>query len=159
MHIGYTNAMNEIKARVRAYLALQAKAREDVWPRYREAVHAASTYTDAVRIDAALDNELTVLFGESPIHYIHSFRAYAHARMLAYFNYRCAYCNDLLAIDAWKYGPSACDAAYTPAFHIDHVHPKALGGANNYANFVPACRACNSSKRAKPLDDWISGLK
>lgn len=37
-------------------------------------------------------------------------------------------------------------------FHVDHVHPVALGGSNDPENLVPCCRDCNALNRAKPLD-------
>ena len=40
-------------------------------------------------------------------------------------------------------------------FHIDHVHPVALGGSSTPENLVVACRPCNLSKGAKPLAEWL----
>jgi 5-methylcytosine-specific restriction endonuclease McrA len=37
---------------------------------------------------------------------------------------------------------------------IEHVVPITKGGADRLQNFVPACRSCNNSKRAKMLTDW-----
>lgn len=51
---------------------------------------------------------------------------------------RCAYC------------PSALDGGY----HIDHVMPVSLGGANGIGNIVPACAACNTSKGNFLLSEW-----
>lgn len=39
-------------------------------------------------------------------------------------------------------------------FQIDHVFPLALGGDNSLGNLVVACRSCNSSKRAKTVEEW-----
>lgn len=35
--------------------------------------------------------------------------------------------------------------------HIEHVHPRALGGKDNDENKVGACASCNQRKRAHPL--------
>jgi hypothetical protein len=40
---------------------------------------------------------------------------------------------------------------------IDHVFPVALGGTNDVANLVTACRSCNLAKGARRLDD--AGLR
>jgi hypothetical protein len=40
---------------------------------------------------------------------------------------------------------------------IDHVFPVALGGTNDVGNLVTACRACNLTKGARPLND--AGLR
>lgn len=45
-----------------------------------------------------------------------------------------------------------CDA---PFEHVDHVWPKALGGTDDPWNLVPACAACNTSKSATPVLDWL----
>ena len=37
---------------------------------------------------------------------------------------------------------------------IDHLHPRKLGGDNKSSNLIPVCKSCNSSKNAKPLEDW-----
>lgn len=40
-------------------------------------------------------------------------------------------------------------------FQIDHVWPIALGGGDEPENLVVACRTCNASKGAKPLEVWL----
>ena len=40
-------------------------------------------------------------------------------------------------------------------FHIDHIHPVALGGDSSIQNLAVACRSCNLSKGAKPLSEWL----
>lgn len=40
---------------------------------------------------------------------------------------------------------------------IDHVFPVALGGTNDPGNLVTACRTCNLTKGARPLND--AGLR
>ena len=37
---------------------------------------------------------------------------------------------------------------------VDHIVPLAEGGAHDVDNLAPACLSCNSSKSAKPLDEW-----
>lgn len=53
--------------------------------------------------------------------------------------YRCTYCGCVN-------GP----------FDIDHVHPRSRGGPNSASNLVVACYACNRSKGAKSLDEWMA---
>ncbi len=38
---------------------------------------------------------------------------------------------------------------------IDHVHPVALGGGAQWDNLAPACRACNSGKKDRPLLQYL----
>jgi hypothetical protein len=37
---------------------------------------------------------------------------------------------------------------------IDHVMPLCRGGTNDLDNLVPACRACNSQKHTKTVEEW-----
>lgn len=48
-----------------------------------------------------------------------------------------------------------CGNAEGP-FHVDHIHPRALGGSNDPSNLAVACASCNCSKGAKPLDEWLT---
>lgn len=50
----------------------------------------------------------------------------------------CAYCGD-------QTGP----------FELDHITPVALGGGNEPSNLTVACKPCNSSKSATPLNEWM----
>jgi hypothetical protein len=56
--------------------------------------------------------------------------------------YTCQYCGaDLLDIN--------------PFYRtLDHVVARREGGASEPANLVTACRSCNCSKQAKPLNEW-----
>lgn len=54
--------------------------------------------------------------------------------IVACFGNRCAYC-----------------LARAEALEMDHVEPLARGGAHEPENVVPACTACNSSKKARTL--------
>ena len=47
-----------------------------------------------------------------------------------------------------------CGRKLEEQFHIDHVVPKARGGVDHIANYVPACRECNLSKRARLIHEW-----
>lgn len=38
--------------------------------------------------------------------------------------------------------------------HLDHVFPLSKGGAHASYNLVPACHACNSTKRDKMPNQW-----
>lgn len=53
--------------------------------------------------------------------------------------YSCAYCGGLLNDDTLM---------------IDHITPRSKGGKNNMDNLLPCCRACNSSKGAKTLEEF-----
>lgn len=42
---------------------------------------------------------------------------------------------------------------------IEHVQPRALGGAETWSNEVAACRACNSAKANRaPTEDELARL-
>lgn len=58
-------------------------------------------------------------------------------RVLQRDGFRCRYC-----------GISADDGA---VLHVDHVHPRALGGANTMDNLVTACLPCNLGKGKRVL--------
>lgn len=60
--------------------------------------------------------------------------------IMAQHNYSCAYCNVRFS-------------ELIPAT-IDHVIPMIKGGRHSADNVVPACRSCNSSKGAKPLEEF-----
>lgn len=42
---------------------------------------------------------------------------------------------------------------------IDHLTPLSRGGDNKLDNLVPACRSCNSSKRTKTLEEYLTYLR
>lgn len=48
----------------------------------------------------------------------------------------CAYCGD-------------------PCEQLDHIEPRAHGGANGPENLTAACRSCNQRKRDKPLLSFL----
>ncbi len=54
-----------------------------------------------------------------------------------HFGHRCAY----------------CDA--TGKLEIEHVVPISKGGLHHISNIVPACHACNSSKRSQDAEHWF----
>lgn len=56
-------------------------------------------------------------------------------------------------VEARDHACRYCGATDGP-FHIDHVHPVALGGSNDPANLVKACAECNLSKGSKTLGEW-----
>lgn len=43
----------------------------------------------------------------------------------------------------------------TGRLELDHIVPVARGGTGAFKNFMPACRACNSSKSDKECTDWL----
>lgn len=50
---------------------------------------------------------------------------------------------------------SYCGHWIVGAVHLDHVHPRSLGGPDDVSNIVPACASCNLSKSNKPLLLWL----
>lgn len=64
------------------------------------------------------------------------------------------------AIDARDGGVCAyCgrDAAESGAhLHLDHLTPKAHGGADDPRNLVSACRRCNSARKDMSLAQWAA---
>lgn len=52
-------------------------------------------------------------------------------------NYTCAYCG-----------------SQEESMHVDHVKPLIQGGTNDPSNLATACKACNSSKSGRTLDQW-----
>lgn len=54
----------------------------------------------------------------------------------AQFDNRCAYCEA------------------TGDLHIEHVVPISKGGTHAMGNIIPACKACNFSKRNKEVEEW-----
>lgn len=54
-------------------------------------------------------------------------------------NYDCAYCGEK-----------------TEDPHCDHIVPVSKGGASSLDNLTTACPACNSSKGATWLEDWLA---
>jgi hypothetical protein len=42
-----------------------------------------------------------------------------------------------------------------PAGHIDHIEPRAFGGANHWGKYTAACQSCNASKGDKSLVGFL----
>lgn len=58
------------------------------------------------------------------------------------------------AIQAMQGG--ACAYCLTVAkLSMEHVVPLSRGGSNTMANVVGACRPCNSSKKARTIEEWM----
>jgi 5-methylcytosine-specific restriction endonuclease McrA len=68
-----------------------------------------------------------------------SLSAAVRAFVLERDGYRCAYCQS-------ADGP----------LEVDHVFPVARGGGDDLENLTCACRACNRSKGAKLLSEWVA---
>lgn len=58
-------------------------------------------------------------------------------------NHRCAYCGRTETESGAK-------------LHLDHLTPKADGGADVATNLLVACRRCNSARQALSLEDWAT---
>jgi 5-methylcytosine-specific restriction endonuclease McrA len=67
----------------------------------------------------------------------------------------------LKPIPAWKQSELLSDfggrCAYCPnkATTWDHLDPISKGGITRNGNVVPCCVSCNSSKKARDLEDWL----
>ncbi len=48
-----------------------------------------------------------------------------------------------------------CAYCDKPANTWDHVIPVSNGGVTSPDNILPACNSCNSSKKGKPLFEWL----
>lgn len=72
---------------------------------------------------------------------------------------RCSYCG--VAITR-KLPPAAgvvtINGEDVAPFTIDHVIPRAAGGANAVQNYLPACEPCNVSRADVPLDQFIASM-
>jgi 5-methylcytosine-specific restriction endonuclease McrA len=59
--------------------------------------------------------------------------------ILAAHEWRCLYCGEAAA-----------------RLEADHIWPKSRGGLDDASNIAPACGACNNSKHAKHLGEWLA---
>lgn len=48
-----------------------------------------------------------------------------------------------------------CAYCGAPSGAVDHILAASQGGAHHWSNFTATCRACNSSKRDRPLLAWM----
>lgn len=60
------------------------------------------------------------------------------ALLLAMARNKCVYCS-----------------AMAPKLTLDHVTPLRHGGSNDWSNFIPCCKSCNSSKNTSDVADWL----
>jgi hypothetical protein len=49
-----------------------------------------------------------------------------------------------------------CGATNRP-LHCDHAIPVSHGGSNDKSNLATACQDCNTSKHARPVEEWLRG--
>lgn len=52
----------------------------------------------------------------------------------------------------WRGACAYCGAPNAKT--MDHVLPLKFGGLDEPCNIIPACKTCNSSKSAKPMEEW-----
>lgn len=57
----------------------------------------------------------------------------------------------------WAANGIPLECAYCPGPYdeVDHVLARRRGGTDNPSNLMPSCFACNNSKRAKPVAEWL----
>lgn len=65
-----------------------------------------------------------------------------------------------LTVSDWKqavdyFGGSCAYCGATGTLEREHVIPVTAGGGFTRTNIIPACRACNQSKKALLLHDWF----
>ncbi|GAA4153757.1 hypothetical protein GCM10022286_00540 [Gryllotalpicola daejeonensis] len=65
----------------------------------------------------------------------------------------CAWCDSPLVIRAD--GFSGRDVPASATFTVDHLVPLDRGGDHAPANWLPACRSCNSARRNLLIGEWI----
>lgn len=61
-------------------------------------------------------------------------------------DWRCFYCGELVF--------GGCDPRHPRSAVVDHLIPFSKGGADEFWNYVTACRLCNSQKRGLTLDEF-----
>jgi 5-methylcytosine-specific restriction endonuclease McrA len=113
----------------RAWLRADTVTRSGLCNDHERAAYRAMYAANRDRIKAA---KLARKRGVDPV------PAIAAEVLLEQFAGRCAYCP-------------------APATTWDHIVPVSLGGLTEPGNIVPACGSCNSSKNARPLDEWAPG--
>ena len=59
--------------------------------------------------------------------------------VLEKYDYHCAYCGCNLTLKTMQ---------------VDHLHPKAYNGTDDFENLMPSCRQCNHYKRASNIESF-----
>jgi len=70
-------------------------------------------------------------------------------------NGKCWYCGEKLT-DEVLYDENGKAVVTISLWHVDHLYPLSKGGGYEIENLVPACRACNSIKSNKTLEEFRS---
>jgi 5-methylcytosine-specific restriction endonuclease McrA len=52
-----------------------------------------------------------------------------------------------------------CQTDILRSFHIDHILPLSRGGSNWPDNLQALCKSCNSQKKDKTMDEWLTHLQ
>lgn len=142
---------------IRHYLRLQARVRAEIWPEYLRASHRVFQSSDGFALDGRAELGIASILGTPPgAPRACAFADRLEAHMLAYFEYRCAYCSAPLGMRRVLYtgGQTIQAPQWSPAYARDHVFARTHGGLDAHTNYVPACGPCNQSKKAKDLDVW-----
>jgi hypothetical protein len=143
---------------IRHYLHLQARVRAELWPEYSRAAHEVIQVSDGFALDGRAELGIASILGTPPgAPRACAFADRLEAHMLAYFGNCCAYCGAPLGMRRMRSGAGGQriqTSPWAPAYARDHVCPRTHGGLDAHTNYVPACGACNQSKKAKDLDVW-----
>lgn len=52
-----------------------------------------------------------------------------------------------------------CESELGDEWHVDHMVPHSQGGPDNFTNYVPACKSCNTTKHARHVVEFIRNGK
>lgn len=59
-------------------------------------------------------------------------------------------------LERWRRSCAYCGVQAVP-LQVEHIRPKARGGSDRVCNLVVACRRCNLSKGAQPVESFLAG--
>ncbi|HRD48530.1 MAG: RRXRR domain-containing protein [Candidatus Competibacter sp.] len=57
-------------------------------------------------------------------------------------------------LNKWNRTCAYCGVKNVP-LHVEHIHPKALGGSNRVSNLAMACSPCNQNKGSRPVAEFL----
>jgi len=72
-------------------------------------------------------------------------------------NGKCYYCG--IKLTDPKNRKNAHSSPEPSEFHVDHQHPRIMGGIETNENLVPACMTCNAIKGKKTVEEFRAYLE